>query len=74
MLAARDVVADEEADGYYASTPASLYASQPEQYQAPTGTYRTAVGQFPSAGSATSPPAPFSETTTAQYPPPDSGS
>jgi hypothetical protein len=72
MLAASDVVADEEAEGYYASTPASLYASQPEQYQTPTGGYRTAVGQFPSGGPVSSPPAP--ETTTTQYPPPESGS
>ena len=74
MLAARDVEVEEEAEGYYASTPASLYASQPERYQTPTGAYRTAVGQFPSGGSAPAAPGPFSDTTTAQYPPPESGS
>ena len=74
MLAARDVAAEEEAESYYASAPASLYSSQPEQYQTPAGTYPTAVGQFPSGGSVPSPPSPFSETTTAQYPPPEAGS
>ena len=39
------------------------YASQPEQFPAPASPYRTTTGQFPSV----------QETTTAQYPPPVSG-
>jgi hypothetical protein len=53
MLAAKDVEAV-EADGY---------SSRPEQFPTPTGAYRTAAGQFPSA----------SDTTTANYGPESGG-
>ena len=48
MVAARDVGEEE------------YYAAEPEQFRTPTGSYRTATGQFPAV----------SDTTTANYPPP----
>ena len=57
MLAAKDLVADE--DAYYPSSPAypgsaaypsstgPTYGSQPDQYPATTGSLRTVAGQFP---------------------------
>jgi hypothetical protein len=97
MLAAKDLVADE--DAYYPSSTAypgspaypgataypssagATYGGQPDQYPATTGSFRTVAGQFP-AGQFTasqlarSEPdaAGYTDTTTSQYLPPDSGS
>lgn len=80
MLSASDVAAS-DASGYYADSPVA------GQYSPPTSSYPTSAAQFPSGGSFTPtaqypdatgqyPDAPtqYPETTTAQFPPRDSGS
>ena len=80
MLAAKDVEAYDAADGYYPATT----ASQPDlsqypaadQFQTSPDVYKSASGSFPVPGqAAASPPfpdapSPFQDTTTGQYPPP----
>jgi hypothetical protein len=78
IVAARDVAAATGADTYYADFPAAQAASQPDLSQ-----YPTTAGQFPSVPAdpitATGAPAgdpftptQFPDTTTAQFPPPES--
>jgi hypothetical protein len=75
MLAAKDVDTDEDADAYYAGSAATPYAGQSAQYPPSTGSFRTVAGQFPAGQFAPSEPeAPgYSDTTTANYLPPESG-
>lgn len=89
MVSARDAAASADAGGYYADLPAGQPASEPDlsrypsaagQYSTPASTYPTSAGQFPAGGQYTpasqfpEAPSQFPDTTTAQYPPQDSGS
>ena len=90
MVAARDVAAASAADSYYADFPsapavqAAQSASQPDLSQYPTtfGQYGSTAADPTPTTTTTSPvtgpgpfaPAPFPDTTTSQFPPPESPS
>jgi hypothetical protein len=66
MVAAQDLAAD---DGYYDAPAASVFPAGPTATQPNLSQYPTTAGQFP-AGDPFG-PAPFPDTITGQYPPPE---
>jgi hypothetical protein len=77
MVAASDVAGTSDADGYYGDFPSAQGASQPDLSQYPTsvgfgsGADPATITGSPGAPGELFPPAPYPDTTTGQFPPPE---
>ncbi len=77
MVAATDLAETSDADGYYGDYPSARGASQPDPSQYPTsvgfgsGADPATIAGSPGAPGDLFPPAPYPDTTTGQFPPPE---